>query len=164
MGDKKIESNFKTNRLDSIRGSGLYSDGFDVSNRYDRNKTYEASSYSNFSELLEALSTADSNKDELVKVSEKLYATNRIYQSLIDTYVNAFLWRYVVVPQKLKVDKVLDKTAYHKMAAEMLELADGLSLEVKVPQILKEMYITGSSFFTSTYDTTKNAINLILLP
>ena len=50
------------------------------------------------------------------------------------------------------------------MAAEMLELADGLSLEVKVPQILKEMYITGSSFFTSTYDTTKNAINLILLP
>ena len=84
MEEKPQIKNFKATRLSDLKGAGLYSDGFDVSNRRDSEKGYEASDYANFSEILEALSTADTNKDELVKESEKLYATNRIYQALIN--------------------------------------------------------------------------------
>lgn len=164
MEEKPQIKNFKTTRLSDLKGAGLYSDAFDVANRRDSERGYEASDYANFSEILEALSTADTNKEGLVKESEKLYATNRIYQSLINTYVNAFLWRYVVVPQKLKVDKQIPADQYHKMYCEMLELADGLNLEVKMPQILTALYVEGCAYVTSYYDKTANAICLIILP
>lgn len=115
MEGKPQVKDFKSTRLADLKGSGLYSDGFDIPNRRDREKGYEATEYANFSEILSALADSDSNKETLVNTSEKLYATNRIYQSIINTYVNAFLWRYVVIPQKLKADKVLSGDQYRKM-------------------------------------------------
>jgi hypothetical protein len=55
MEEKPQIKNFKATRLSDLKGSGLYSDGFDVPNRRDREKGYEASDYANFSEILEAL-------------------------------------------------------------------------------------------------------------
>ena len=46
----------------------------------------------------------------------------------------------------------------------MVEVADGLNLEVKMPQILTALYVDGCAYITSYYDKTANAICLIILP
>lgn len=157
-------NSFKKTRLADIKKQDLYSDGFDVPNRYDRSKGYEATDLDNLDEVLEALDNADSNKEPAVLLSEKLYATNKIYQQLIDNFVDANLVRYVVVPKKTKTGKVLSSDAYRKMYDEMIDVVDGLSLEVKVPQILRALLIDGAVYFTSFYSKDNNAINLIILP
>ncbi|NCU28467.1 MAG: hypothetical protein EOM85_02240 [Candidatus Moranbacteria bacterium] len=47
---------------------------------------------------------------------------------------------------------------------EMLDLADGLSLEVKMPKILSQLWIEGGVYFTSVFDENQKAVNIIVLP
>jgi hypothetical protein len=42
MEGKPQVKDFKSTRLADLKGSGLYSDGFDIPNRRDREKGYEA--------------------------------------------------------------------------------------------------------------------------
>jgi hypothetical protein len=165
MSQEKTDSQFKiTNRFDGSKSGELYSDSFDISNRYDREKGYESTDEASLDEVLETLSNADTNKEPAVLLSEKLFATNLIYQQYIENLANSFLWRYVVVPHPIKNGKKVTADKYSKIYFDMVNLVEGLNLEVKMPQILKNLLIDGAAYVTSYFDKETETLNLITLP
>lgn len=45
----------------------------------------------------------------------------------------------MVTPQKLKVDPGVNPEKWQKAYMQMLDIADGLSLEIKMPKILTQL-------------------------
>lgn len=161
---KKIAKNasvFKKTRTEDIKD--LYSDDYSLGNKIERSKDYASSLYETQAEVLEALENADKGNETVVKASKKLYAINPIYAKMVNYFSTLFLYRYVTTPQIIK-DKKLTGEKYKKMYREMLESVDALSLEVRAPKILAQLYTEGAVYFTTYAEEDSMTMNTIVLP
>lgn len=164
ISEKTDVANFKQLRLNSIKNSELYSDSVSLANSFTKSSAYGAKTYVSPAEVQRELTNALTNNEKAVAASKTLYATNPIYSRLIKYFSTLFLWRYVVTPQKLKVDPGVNPEKWQKAYMQMLDLADGLSLEIKMPKILTQLWIEGGVYFTSVFDENQMAVNIIVLP
>ena len=155
-----IASDFKKNRIEEVKD--LYADQISLSNR-DRPKSYDSTLYESQSDVLAALENADTNIEPIIKASKKLYAINPIYTKMVNYFSTSFLYRYITTPQIIK-DKKLTGEKYKKMYREMLESVDALSLEVRLPKILAQLYIEGAVYFTTYSEEESMTMNTIILP
>lgn len=102
---------------------------------------------------------------DCITISNTLYATNRIYQELLDYLTDMFYWRTMVTPRKIKhLDKKAIKADYTKMYRKMLEIADGFNVEINFPKILSELFRTGRVFLYATGDNASKTISVAMLP
>ena len=164
MNDKSKDlSTFKANRSDELKK--LYADEQSRRQRQGQKPNYAAKTYNNAEEVRTALQDAISNKTTLVETSNKLYTTNPIYSAVINYLSNMFMWRYTVTPHRVNFKKGrVNKNEYEEVYRLMLEVADGLSIESKFPEILTRLFVQGSLFFTTACDEDSITIDTIVLP
>lgn len=143
----------------------IYSDPTAAKFNYNKSATLGWQTYDTAEALRNAIKNAINSKDALVNTSEGYYTTNPIYASVLNYLANMFLWRYTVIPHKLyagssrKVAPKLDK-----VYSDMMEVVEGLNLENKIPAELLQLFIDGSVFFTTEFDSESQTINTLLLP
>lgn len=97
-------SDFKQLRLDAIKNGEWYSDNVSLLNNFNKASNYGARQYTTSAAVHQELKNALTNNEKIVAASKTLYATNPVYARLIKYFSTLFLWRYIVVPQKLKTD------------------------------------------------------------
>ena len=141
LKEKTVVSSFKTYRVTDINKAVLYTDSLDVANRNERNKTYAAKTFQSHADVIAALNQADANNETILAASKKAYATNPLYAKIINYFSTMFMWRYSVVPQQLRADKKLGEKKWKNLYNKMLDLVDGMSLEVKMPQLLTRLWL-----------------------
>lgn len=162
---KQSGPSFKQLRVDTIKKGELYSDNVSLLDSYNKSSNYGARDYIDAAAVRRELNiAASSNNEKAVAASKTLYAVNPVYSRLIKYFSTLFLWRYVVTPQKVDGKVDLDEEKWHTMYMDMLDLVDGLSLEVKMPKLLTQLWIEGAVFFTSMFDEDAMAINIMVLP
>ena len=97
-------------------------------------------------------------------ISETLYDTNLVYQKILNYYTSMYYWRYVTTPRLIKGNKKLNHTEYSEMYNTMLEISDGMSIEVTFPRILLKLFQDGQVFLYAAKDTTSKTITTLILP
>ena len=63
------------------------------------------------------------------ELSCMLYATNRVYQQLLDYLTNMFYWRSVTIPREVRKNANDNKTSYIEQYHKMLEVVEGFNTE-----------------------------------
>lgn len=142
-----------------------------IKNRFSSGRGTSASlldinSFLEGSQLDKYFRAPGSNSLECTKLSTTLYDTNRIYSQLLNYLSNMFYWRYTVVPRKIKTSSTskIGKEEYKKMYSEMLEYADGISIETVFPTLLLYIFKNGKVNFSINADTKSKTISTIILP
>lgn len=159
---------FRVNRVKDLEN--LYSDELSTKRRQDQTAAYQAKIYKNAGEVRKALSDALTNVYPVTEASKKLYAVNPIYANIINTLANMFSWRYKVIPHKrwinskTKIKKEVKEDEYRLIYHQMLELADGLSIETKFPAVLSYLFINGAVYYTTVLDEDSMTIDTLILP
>lgn len=106
---------------------------------------------------------------DCIEISETLYATNRIYQELINYLVDMYYWRTVAVPRQVKkldgkkMAKV-PKEEYMKMYHKMIEIVDGFNVSAHFPKILLELFKNGRVSLYAAGDPASKTMSVIVLP
>ena len=106
---------------------------------------------------------------ECVGLSNTLYATNRIYQELIDYLVGMYYWRSIVVPRQVKrldgkQNRKIEKEDYMKIYHRMIEVVDGFNISSTFPRILLELFKDGRVSLYAKGDNTSKTVSVIILP
>lgn len=129
----------------------------------------DLSSFLNGSYLDPYFKSPGTRLTDCITISNTLYATNRIYQELLDYLTDMFYWRTIVVPRQIKhLDGVKtkkgEKADYMKMYHKMIEIADGFNVAVNFPKILSELFRNGRVFLYASGDSASKTVSVILLP
>lgn len=156
------QSNFEKRRIKDLQE--IFSDPVSARNRYNKTSAYQGRTLTTAKEVRDALENALSNKTTIIDTSKKTYATNPIYAKLVDYYSDMFLWRYTVIPHQLSFKKPLKESKYQEIYELMLDVVSGLSLEIKLPLLLSQLYIEGGAFFTTYKDEESITIDTISFP
>ena len=154
---------FKTFRK-KIRN--IYGDDTAVNNRYgQRQLPFRINTQLDTREELRAeLERSWNAPKEISKISRQLHNIDANYAKLVSYYSNMFYIRYVVMPIQLRKDIPAADQIYMEEYERMVEIADGMSLEQMVPEILEELMINGSVFLTTFKDNSTKTLSLIILP
>ena len=146
----------------------IYTDTIDVKNKSGSTSGFGAtmSAFSTQTEILTKLLSADGtgNRNQIVKASRLLYATNPIYAKIIDYFANMFLPRYYVTPRILPGNKKLEGDKWLDIYNQMVEIADGLNIDTKMVQILRDLFVEGGVYMTTLYHEENQAIDILILP
>jgi hypothetical protein len=161
--DNSDVSQFKTFRK---KIDGIYGDDTALNNRYgQRNQPFRISREVNRREQLQELFERSWNAPkEISKISRQLHSIDANYSKLISYYSNMFYIRYTIMPVQLRKDIPVADQIYMDEYGRMLEIADGMSLEQIIPDILEEVFINGSAYLTSYKDNATKTISIIILP
>lgn len=131
---------------------------------FARGKVNDLSTFINGSYLDPYFKNLGDNRGNAAALSQALYASNRIYQSIIDYLINMYYWRTVTIPRNMsKVDKQ-DTKNYLNQYHKMLEVADGFNAKVFYPLILKNLFIKGQVYLYAFEDVASKTVAMILLP
>ena len=166
--NKEQVSKFRVNRVNDLKD--LYADETSRANRQNRTTTYSNTEPKTAAQVRKMLLDAISSKTDLVSASKELYITNPIYASVINYLANIFTWQYKVTPHKrytkskTKAKKKIKEDDYNIIYNTMLEIVDGLSIETIFPQLLTQLFITGSTFFTTYLDEESLTLTTMVLP
>lgn len=98
------------------------------------------------------------------ELSCMLYATNRVYQQLLDYLTNMFYWRSVTIPREVRKNANDNKTSYIEQYHKMLEVVEGFNIEIAYPNILLELYKRGQVFLYAFADKGSKTVSIIMLP
>lgn len=168
MADTKDILNFRVDRVNKIKS--MYADEMSRKRRQDESPNYNTINYVNAAAVRSAMLSAISNREQVVEASKRLYVINPIYSAIINYMRDMFMWRYKVIPHKVyskskaKARKAINEEDFGMMYNLMLEVVDGLNIENKFPEILTQLYIQGSVYFTTFCDEDSLTINTIILP
>lgn len=103
--------------------------------------------------------------EDCEKLSNTLYATNRIYQNVLDYLCNMYYWRYVSTPRRVRgKDTAMVVEDYKKIYNKMIEVVDGLNIEVTFPKLLLSIFKNGKVYLYTRQDNSSKSIATILLP
>ena len=106
-----------------------------------------------------------SNPNEAGQVSETLVSINGIYAEIIRYYVTMPLYRYTVVPEKVKkLRETGAEEKYSEVYEKMLSVVDGISLEVILPKILQNGLIYGIIYMYIDKDQSSETVETFMLP
>lgn len=156
------QAQFEKRRIKELEQ--IFSDPVSARNKYNRTSAYQSRELTNAKQVRDALENALNDKSTIIDTSKKTYATNPIYAKLIDYYSDMFLWRYTVIPHQLSYKKPLKETKFKEVYELMLDVVSGLSLEIKLPLLLSQLYIEGGAFFTTYKDDDSITIDTISFP
>lgn len=166
--DKKQVANFRVNRAKEFLN--MYENETSRKNRQGETSVYSTTDVLKAAEVRKLLKQAITDKATLVDTSKQLYVTNPIYASVINYLATMFTWQYKVTPHrvytksKAKASKKIADKDFQMVYSQMLELADGLAIETKLPELLIRLFTTGATYFTSYLDEDSMTINILLLP
>lgn len=164
---------FSKERVKELRK--LYSDESSAGNALNKPINFSSKTYKSADEIRKALQQAvtSGNRDDVVKLSKRMYSINPVYASLISYFSDMFLWRYTITPHKLLTKKINDKPLssfrigkndYATIYQAMVEIVEGLNLEAKAPLILTQLFIEGAAYFTTFCDDDSLTIDTITFP
>lgn len=102
------------------------------------------------------------NLGQVITISNTLYTTNRVYATILDYLAGMYYWRYTVVPRKIKDSKTSKE--YDDIYNEVLEVVDGINLEVICPRILLSILRDGRCYITTLKSASSKTVSTILLP
>lgn len=162
------KENFQISRVKKIKQ--MYSDEQSRRRRQAESNSSGRAIAANAAEVRSSMERALSDRTRVVEASENLYATNPIYQSVIDYMSNMYMWRYKVVPHKsfkksrAKLRKSVKAEDYNLYYQEMVEVVDGLNIETKFPKMLTYLYTNGAVYFTTIGSEEDYTLETILLP
>lgn len=114
--------------------------------------------------VLDSAARRNRNVDDVIKLSELVYATEPTFTGIIDYLANMYLWRYYYIPVQTKADKKSSAKEYQEAYQMMTEVIDGLLIEVNFPRILTKLLKEGVVFLYTVRDTAAKTINTITLP
>jgi len=171
------DTNFSTKKVSRKDLKSFYEDESTRGNLYNKPYVYKNIKISKASEVRNILQKAISSgissgqKSVLVDVSSRLYMTNPIYKQIVDYFANFFIYRYKVIPHKLSTNSRIKKLTtdtskkkYEIIYKEMLEAVDGIGIEVTYPEILTNLYASGSVYVTTVLDKERFCVSTLLLP
>ena len=116
------------------------------------------------------LEDAISSPKDISQRSRKLYAINPRYASLINYRSNMYLWRYKVTPHRIytksraKSNRAISQDEFNSDYRLRLEAVDGLDIETKFPNLLRQLFINGAVYFTTVFNEEQVLIDTLLLP
>lgn len=171
MADENLQ--FQNNQVKTKRSlKNFYDDDDSSRNRYNKTQTGTRGKIRTSGQVKELLERAlkTTKRQEIIKISEELYASNSIYMSLINYYVNMFDFKYKVTPRqifknsKTKIKKEVDADVYNYEYRYMLEIIDGVHIETTYPALLKDTFVKGAVYLTTFFDEETLTLNTISLP
>ena len=130
---------------------------------FTKGKTTDISSFENGSYLDPYFKNPADTALEAGALSRSLYATNRIYQGIIDYLVGIYYWRTVVVPRPV-ANINGGKAEYMKWYHKMIEVVDGFNVKIFFPYMLKQIFLKGRVFLYAFADKKSKSVSMILLP
>jgi len=156
-------SQFKTFRK---KINNIYGNDTAVNNRYGQ-KTLPfriTSTLDRREELQTELIRSWNAPKQISKISRQLHNIDANYAKLISYYSDMFYIRYTVMPIQLRKDIPVADQIYMEEYNRMVEVADGMTLEQILPEILEELLINGSAYITAYKDNATKTISIIILP
>jgi hypothetical protein len=165
---KKDVSKFKSFRkgLASIYGGDIALN-YLYDHRSQSNVLFNVRKREDLQRLLEQ-SLGQGLSSRIGEVSRALFNVDPNYAKLIRRFVNMFFIRYTIIPvltdYKNKNKKEINDEEYLNIYHSMVEVADGMSLEILIPEILEELLISGSVYLTALRNSSSNTIAAIILP
>lgn len=147
-----------------------YSDEASQARRRNRTPTAGGDLPTTADEVRELLEDALSSTKNLSQLSRKLYSVNPRYASIINYRSNRFLWRYKVTPHRaysksrVKNEHAISQDEFNSDYCLRLEAVDGLDLETKFPNLLRQLFINGAVYFTTVFNEEQVLIDTLLLP
>ena len=161
------KNEFRVNRVKKLQE--LYADEASTRRRYNQSVS-RAGRPATAAAVRTLLVKSLQNKDDAVKLSKEIFATNPIYANVINYLSNMYMWRYKVTPHKTfkkskaQLRKKLVGDDFELIYDEMLEAVDGLSIETKFPALLSMLFIEGAVFFTTFRDEESITLDTLILP
>ena len=167
MAKKEENSQFRINRVKKLES--LYADEISTRRRFNQSPS-RTSRPAKAAAVRELLIKSITDRENAVRLSKELFATNPIYANVINYLSNMYMWRYKVTPHKTfkkskaQLKKRLTGVDFELMYDEMLEAVDGLSIETKFPALLSMLFIEGAVFFTTYHDEESVTLDTLILP
>ena len=151
--NKKITEVYKSETALNYRmgHSSLSRDYFNISSKSD---------------LETLLLNAYGSPERAAEVSKSLHALDPNYAKIISYYADMYFVRYTVLPvamDQLEADSITTEE-YHEKYAEMVQVVDGMNLEIVVPEVLEDILITGSAYIYADKLNSSKTISLLTLP
>lgn len=145
--------------------TGIYGGEAPLNNRFGQ--AQEARGVFNLSrreDLQVLLQNSFNDPVALSKVSRQLHNIDPNYAKIISYHADMFFVRYTVMPVLLDRTQEIQDDLYKEIYNEMIEIVDGMTLEIAVPDALKELFITGAVYLTAYKNNATKTISLIVLP
>ena len=165
MNNQEQKNNFSIKRKPIVSSYA----GDLASRRYIKNKlnlrrgnTKDLSSFENGGYLDPYFRNPAAQAHNSGELSCSLYATNRIYQQLLDYLANMFYWRSLTIPRPVK--GLRKEGEYLEQYHKMLEVVDGFNIEITYPNILLELYKKGQVFLYASADKASKTVSILMLP
>lgn len=98
------------------------------------------------------------------KISEILQSLDSNYLKLISYFSDMFHIRYVVTPVLLDKSTVITSQEYLSKYHEMMDVVDGVNLEVLVPDMLEEIFLLGATYPYAEKSNNSKTVMITLLP
>lgn len=112
--------------------------------------------------IMQQVGTPTLDKGEVLDLTDFAYATDPNYANIIDYLSNMFMWRYYFFPVE-KSGEVKTDEEYAEIYDLMLEVIDGLNIEVTFPTIITKLIKDGEVYLYTTRNTSSKTISTILL-
>ena len=147
---------------DSLRQTRSYLYNY---SRSERGDFLDLSTFVNSSSLDPYFKNPGSQSDSCERLSNTLYTTNRIYQNLLDYLSNMYYWRYVSTPRRIKTKTgKLVESEYRNVYNKMIEVIEGLNVEVSFPKLLLTIFKNGKVYLYTRVNKNSKTITTIILP
>lgn len=164
MSKKDKDQNFADRTIDAAAIDTLYTDTIDIKQRYQQKSSYGATGATKSQDIITILGRADNSLANALKTVRKAYSTNAIFRRIIEYYATMFIPRYYATPRCQDEAARLSGEEWNTLYHSILDYVDGLALEVKVPDMLRRLWLEGAVYFTCFLDPEKQTINTLLLP
>lgn len=99
-------------------------------------------------DLVKYLDISLDDPSDIIKGSKMLHALDSNYARIISYFADMFFTRYTVVPEIF--DEKIEGESFLELYKEMVEIVDGLNLETVLPQVIREVFISGSAYLYAT--------------
>lgn len=174
--DKKIKQplNFQANPDDphnfkKMRGKlkQIYSDDRALIKATGGRKDYaDKTKLKSREDLLKTFNDSLGDSRKASAYSETLMASDGNYAEIINYYVNMPLYRYTVIPTQVKkVNKQsTPENKFSEMYEKMMNVVDGISLEVVLPKILQVGMVYGIIYIYLDKDVSSETVETFILP
>lgn len=105
------------------------------------------------------------NPNSAAEVSKSLHALDPTYAKIVSYYADMFYIRYTILPVQMPTEEEeVSPEDYQTRYREMLQVVDGLNLEVSVPELLEDILVSGSAYVYAEKLNSSKTISLLSLP
>lgn len=100
---------------------------------------------------------------EIAEASRTLFALDSNYSKIISYFADMFYVRYTLTPEILENNEI-ESEEYLEVYQEMISKVDGLKLETLLPDMLRELFITGAVYMHGEENANSGTTTIRFLP